>query len=244
MAQRTTRRQVNRLPPEKRVQDIMMAAREIFTEKGYSDSLISDIAERAGVVEGTIYRFFTNKRDLLQRVAEGWFVEMMASSEAAFGAICGDWNRLRFIIYHHLASIRRDPGLSRLVIQELRPDPRYRETRLFQLHRDYANRVVEIVRRGVAAGVFRSDVPPALVRDIVFGGIEHRTWAFMRREGDFELDATADAITDMVWRALRPDGVSTDRPGEHPYATDRLEAAAARLERLADRLDAASDANP
>ena len=239
MAPRTTRRQVNRLPPEKRISDIMMAAREIFTEKGYSDSLISDIAERAGVVEGTIYRFFANKRDLLQRVAEDWFVEMMASDEADFGAVRGEWNQLRFIIYHHLGSIRRDPGLSRLVIQELRPDPRYRETRLFQLHRDYANRVVEIVRRGAAAGVFRQDVSPTLVRDMVFGGIEHRTWAFMRREGEFELDATADAITDMVWRALRPDGVAADRPGDHPDIADRLKAAAERLERLADRLAAA-----
>lgn len=228
MGQRTTRRTVNRLPPERRISDIMMAAREIFTEKGYSDSLISDIAERAGVVEGTIYRFFTNKRDLLQRVAEEWFVEMMASDEASFGAVRGEWNQLRFIIYHHLNSIRRDPGLSRLVIQELRPDPRYRETRLFQLHRDYANRVVDIVKRGIASGVFRPDASPGLVRDLVFGGIEHRTWAFMRREGDFDLDATADAITDMIFPGLLPRGA--------PPLDQRLETAAARLEAAADRL--------
>jgi TetR/AcrR family transcriptional regulator, fatty acid metabolism regulator protein len=228
MGQRTTRRTVNRLPPEKRISDIMIAAREIFTEKGYSDSLISDIAERAGVVEGTIYRFFTNKRDLLQRVAEEWFVEMMASDEAAFGAVRGEWNQLRFIVYHHLNSIRRDPGLSRLVIQELRPDPRYRETRLFQLHRDYSNRVVDIVKRGIAAGVFRPDASPTLVRDLVFGGIEHRTWAFMRREGDFDLDATADAITELIYPGLLPRGVSP--------LDQRLESTAARLEAAADRL--------
>src|SRR5690606_5537130 len=50
MAQRATKRQVNRLPPEQRIADIMRSAREVFTEKGYSESLISDIAERAGVV--------------------------------------------------------------------------------------------------------------------------------------------------------------------------------------------------
>lgn len=230
MAQRPPRRQVNRLPPERRISDIMLAAREIFTEKGYSDSLISDIAERAGVVEGTIYRFFTNKHDLLQRVAEAWFVEMMASDEAAFGAVRGEWNQLRFIIYHHLSSIRRDPGLSRLVIQELRPDPRYRETRLFQLQRDYSNRVVDIVKRGIAAGVFRADANPALVRDLVFGGVEHRTWAFMRREGDFDLEQTADAITDLIFPGLLPKGSA---PLDH-----RLETVTARLEAAADRLAA------
>ncbi len=228
MTQRPPKRQVNRLPPERRTSDIMLAAREIFTEKGYSDSLISDIAERAGVVEGTIYRFFTNKRDLLQRVAEDWFVEMMASDEAAFGAVRGEWNQLRFIIYHHLSSIRRDPVLSRLVIRELRPDPRHRETRLFQLHRDYSNRVVDVVKRCIAAGVFRPDASPSLVRDLVFGGIEHRTWAFMRREGDFDLDSTADAITDLIFPGLLPKGIG---PLDH-----RLETTTARLEAASDRL--------
>src|SRR5271170_3945467 len=38
------RRQVNRLPPERRVADILLAARAVFTEKGYGDALISDIA--------------------------------------------------------------------------------------------------------------------------------------------------------------------------------------------------------
>jgi len=123
MVLRTTKRQVNRLPPERRIADIMTAARQVFTEKGYAESLISDIAERAGVVEGTIYRFFANKRELLQRVAEDWFVEMMARDEEAFGSVRGEWNQIRFIAHHHLTSIRRDPALSRLVMQELRPDP-------------------------------------------------------------------------------------------------------------------------
>src|SRR3712207_9136560 len=54
MSQRSARRQVNRLPPERRISDIMIAARAVFAEKGYSDALVSDIAERAGVVEGSI----------------------------------------------------------------------------------------------------------------------------------------------------------------------------------------------
>ena len=76
MAQTGTRRQVSRLPAERRISDIMLAARVVFTEKGYNDALISDIADRAGVVEGSIYRFFTNKRDLLVRVVEHWYEEI------------------------------------------------------------------------------------------------------------------------------------------------------------------------
>ncbi|MGO4836503.1 TetR/AcrR family transcriptional regulator [Rhizobiaceae sp. 2RAB30] len=231
MAQSGTRRQVNRLPAERRIADIMLAARAVFTEKGYSDALISDIAERAGVVEGSIYRFFTNKRDLLIRVVEHWYEEMIASDDEQFGGVRGTWNRIRFIIHHHLASIRREPALSRLVFQELRPDPEYRSTRLFQLNQAYTHRIIDVVKAGVAEGELRGDISPSLVRDMVYGCIEHRTWAFLRNEGEFELDATADGITDIVYR-----GLVADRKPSHDPVSDtlsRLESVTARLERLA-----------
>ncbi len=231
MAQTGTRRQVNRLPAERRIADIMLAARAVFTEKGYSDALISDIAERAGVVEGSIYRFFTNKRDLLIRVVEHWYEEMIASDDEQFGGVRGTWNRIRFIIHHHLASIRREPALSRLVFQELRPDPEYRSTRLFQLNQAYTHRIIDVVKAGVAEGELRGDISPSLVRDMVYGCIEHRTWAFLRNEGDFELDATADGITDIVYRGL----VADRQPLHDPVSEtlSRLESVTARLERLA-----------
>jgi AcrR family transcriptional regulator len=229
MAQTGTRRQVNRLPAERRIADIMLAARAVFTEKGYNDALISDIAERAGVVEGSIYRFFTNKRDLLVRVVEHWYEEMLASDDEQFAAVRGTW--IRFIIYHHLASIRREPALSRLVFQELRPDPEYRSTRLFQLNQAYTHRIIDVVKAAVADGELRADISPTLVRDMVYGCIEHRTWAFLRNEGDFDLDATADGITDVVYR-----GLVADRQPLHDPVSDtlsRLESVTARLESLA-----------
>ena len=123
MAQAGSLRRVNRLPAERRILDIMTAARAVFTEKGYNDALISDIAERAGVVDGSIYRFFTNKRDLLVRVVEHWYEDMLADDDEQFASVRGTWNRIRFIVHHHLGTIRREPALCRLVFQELRPDP-------------------------------------------------------------------------------------------------------------------------
>ncbi|MGD0720849.1 MAG: TetR/AcrR family transcriptional regulator [Roseiarcus sp.] len=220
---------MSRLPAERRIIDIMLAARAVFTEKGYSDALISDIAERAGVVDGSIYRFFTNKRDLLVRVVEHWYEEMLARDDEQFGSVRGTWNRIRFIVHHHLTSIRREPALSRLVFQELRPDPTYRKTRLFQLNQAYTHRIVEVVQAAAAQGELRSDVSPTLVRDMIYGCIEHRTWAFLRNEGDFEIEKTADLIADIVYHGLLAPGRGRDGVDE---ALSRIEAAADRLERI------------
>ena len=44
---------------------IVQAAVEIFAEKGYSATSTSEIAQKAGVAEGTIFRHYKTKKDLL-----------------------------------------------------------------------------------------------------------------------------------------------------------------------------------
>src|SRR5271169_2375978 len=222
------RRQVNRLPPERRVADILLAARAVFTEKGYGDALISDIAERAGVVEGSLYRFFANKRDLLVKTVEHWYEDMLAHDEEQFQGIRGTWNRIRFMVHHHLSSIQRDPALSRLVFQELRPDPGYRKTRLFHLNQAYTHRIVDIIKAAMAAGEFRSDISPSLVRDMIYGAVEHRTWSFLRNEGEFNIDETADGITEIIYQGL----VKTTTREPAPRTAERLEQVLEKLETL------------
>jgi len=228
MASNRQRRTVQRMPAERRVSDIMSAARAVLAERGAHEAFISEVAERAGVVEGSIYRFFASKRDLMEKVAEHWYEETLADYSAQFAGVRGTWNQLRFIVHHHLATIKKEPALSRIVFQEFRPAANYRSTRLFALNQIYTQRVVEVVKAAARDGEFRGDFSPAFVRDMIFGGIEHRVWAFLRNEGDFDLSRTADAVTDFVYRALSATGAEP---------VDRVSAALSRIETAADRLE-------
>lgn len=53
---------------EKRREQIVNSALVVFSERGYHSASMSDIARHAGVGQGTLYRYFTNKRDLLDHV--------------------------------------------------------------------------------------------------------------------------------------------------------------------------------
>jgi AcrR family transcriptional regulator len=53
---------------ERRRQDIIEAAYEIFAEQGYHATGIADIAARLDIGHGTFYRYFENKRDILDHV--------------------------------------------------------------------------------------------------------------------------------------------------------------------------------
>lgn len=55
---------------EKRRQDILEAGLKLFAEKGYNGSTTAEIAREAGVAEGTIFRHFSTKKDLLIAVLE------------------------------------------------------------------------------------------------------------------------------------------------------------------------------
>ena len=48
---------------------ILEAAVEIFSEKGYAATSTSEIAQKAGVAEGTIFRHYKTKKDLLLSIA-------------------------------------------------------------------------------------------------------------------------------------------------------------------------------
>ena len=223
------RRTVSRLPRERRIGDIMDAGLTVFRRKGYDDAMMSEIAELAGVVEGTIYRYFENKRDLLVKIVERWYEGLLVEEDRQLAGIRGTWNRLRYMIRQHLVTIRDEPVLSRLVFMELRPDPGYRATRLYRLNRDYTQRVIEIIQQAGAAGELRSDLPLPLIRDLIFGGIEHYTWGFLRGERALEVDEAADGIAEILYRGLAHGGEPTDSG----LALDRLERVTARLEKLA-----------
>ncbi len=53
--------------PEKE-QKILEASIKIFSEKGFSAATTSEIAKNAGVAEGTIFRYFKTKKDILRGI--------------------------------------------------------------------------------------------------------------------------------------------------------------------------------
>ncbi|WP_314677533.1 helix-turn-helix domain-containing protein [uncultured Rhodococcus sp.] len=71
---------------------IMDAARELYAEEGI-DVTLDDVARRAGVGVGTVYRRFANKEQLIDGVFEQNFADIAAATEASL-ANPDPWNGL------------------------------------------------------------------------------------------------------------------------------------------------------
>jgi AcrR family transcriptional regulator len=211
-----------RLPRDQRVAAILHEARAVLRDRGSEQFPTAEVAERCGVSEGTIYKYFPTKRDLLIQVAESWFEEFLDDIQPNNPQL-PIRDQLLHVIWTNLSLIRREPALTRFVLMDLRADPAYRTMRIHDLNRSIAAKATDVVEAGVKAGVLRADIPLKLVRDMIFGAIEHQTWAYLRGEGDFSVDESAAGITDVVYSGI---AVRSDHP------EGDLGAAVARLERV------------
>jgi AcrR family transcriptional regulator len=241
MYRKPAHREGSRLSREERAADILKHARLVFCEKGYTDTLVSEIAERAGVVEGSVFHYFPTKRDLLIKTVEQWYSGLIGDYGNRLESIVGTWARLRFMVWGHLNVIHEEPEMTKLIVEEIRPGPEYRDTAIFELNRNYTKRTMGIIDDAIATKEFRADVPGAVIRAMIYGGVEHYAFAFLRGEGDFSPDEAADSITDLVYRGLANEGVNQANMIREPIR--QIEIGLARLKSLAENLSPVAD-NP
>lgn len=80
--------------PEERKQEIMDIAMQVFSEKGYEQTTMRDIAKAVGIVPGLCYRYFESKQILFQSAMKNYiaeccapFIKIMETKDLTLGQI-------------------------------------------------------------------------------------------------------------------------------------------------------------
>ena len=221
----------------RRAAEIIAAARETFLEKGFARASVGEIAAKVGVVEGLLYAYFPTKRDLLDEVLRGMYEPLIREIEDGFSRLQGLRSRMRFLIWRHLRVYVEDPGLSRLVLHEVRTRPEYFNSALHELHVRYTTFLIRTVRDAIASGELPKDTDAEMVRGMVYGGIEHRMWGVLFGRDTVDVEVAADRFTDMVVRGIVPEVPSSSVPASTPAAAMPSTGSRDDLERRLDRLE-------
>jgi AcrR family transcriptional regulator len=93
---------------------LVRAALELFTAEGYHVTTTPQIAKKAGVAEGTIYRHFRSKQHLLNelyRAAARWATTLVAETDGMHG---GAREKLNELGRGLAAGAAREPAIARL----------------------------------------------------------------------------------------------------------------------------------
>ncbi len=218
----------------RRAAEIIAAARETFLEKGFERASVGEIAAKVGVVEGLLYSYFPTKRDLLNEVLRGMYEPLIREMEDGFSRLQGLHSRMRFLVWRHLRVYVEDPGLSRLVLHEVRTRPEYFNSALHELHVRYTAFLMRTVRDAISNGELPNDTDGEMVRGMVYGGIEHRMWGVLFGRDTVNIEVAADRFTSMVLRGILSDGQVEPSIALKPALSSRddIERRLERLEKI------------
>jgi AcrR family transcriptional regulator len=192
---------------EQRIRDILRVGREVFAEKGYEKTTTTEIAQRLGISEATVFTYFRGKRELCMRVISDWYDEIIAAMSAALPREQGLRVQLETLVRTHLRLfLIQGTGLCALVLSEGRSKGQAFGRSLQPLQRRYTATLMDLLASGQASGELRSDLSLRLMRSMVLGPMEHILWEAIGQERPVdaaEIDATAEALVDLLWTALR-----------------------------------------
>ena len=181
---------------------ILAAARAAFAERGYRNATIAEIAEATGLAEGTIYKHFASKQDLLFQVMRQFYERIIADLEAAVARERALAGRLRAIVRRQLEAFVEEPDLCRLFIRELRTADGYANSPLHELNRRYTSILLRVLSAGRADGEMRPEIEPRFVREVLYGAVEHVAWRSLVRGTRLPVEAAAEQIVGLLLHGL------------------------------------------
>ncbi len=199
---------------EQRVRDILRASRAVFAERGYERATTTEIAQRLGISEATVFTYFRGKRELCMRVIGDWYDEIIDAIESGLPRERPVRDQLEFVVHTHLRLfLIQGTGLCELVLSE----GRKREATLtlsqdegqsfgaafVELQRRYTAPLMDLLSRGQKTGEVRQDIPLRMLRSLVFGPMEHLLWEVIIAGQEIQVDRAARDLVALLWPALQ-----------------------------------------
>ncbi len=190
---------------ERRVREILGAARGVFAEKGYERATTAEIAQRLGTSEATIFTYFASKRELCMELLRGWYGEICTELEQEIPLTGSFRSQLHFLIRKHLKHlIEEGTGICALILSEGRNVDHEFMNLIGDIKRRYIGPLMSMLEAAQKSGEIRPDIPLRLMRDMVYGSMEHVLWTHIVTGRKPDVDLTASQLSDMLWRAFLP----------------------------------------
>ena len=189
---------------EERWSSIVDAAFEVFIQKGYRDSTVADVAERVGLLKGSLYYYIKSKEDLLYAIIERSHLQAKESLDSVEGLTISDpAERLRRFIDVWTDNVESQSEAARLANLETRYLSREARNKVRSIEREIEAIVSRIVEDGVTQGVFDPEVDTRLAVFTIFHLLHHPR----SRSLDVEsMKRIRDWNTEFILRGLGADG--------------------------------------
>ena len=134
-------------------QRLVRAALELFTTQGYHVTTTVQIAKKAGVAEGTIYKHFESKQHLMNELYRGaarWAARAAEEADAAPGPVR---ERLQLLAQRLMAGAAQDPAVMQIYFVDRHRTVLDEKSR--DAGREFQTALERLLARGKADGAIR-----------------------------------------------------------------------------------------
>ena len=152
----------------RRRQELIEAAYNVFSEKGYTAAGIADIAQRLDIGHGTFYRYFDSKRDILDHVVDYGVERLIDAIQAEEPPQASETLEEFLEQLSHLSDrvfelVDSEPGLVQVIMLEATSIDEELLQRLLGLMDTFGVMASSYLDHGVQRGFLRADMDTEVV---------------------------------------------------------------------------------
>jgi len=183
---------------------IIEAAVKVFSEKGFNGATTKEIAQAAGIAEGTIFRHFPSKSAILYFIVD-YFIPLLGveSLKQTIDECQGldQKTALKHIIQNRFETIAQGKDLMRIVLTETQYDASLRETYLDRVYKPILQIMSGFFQTRIEHGDFREANPRILshllISFIIFS-ISNQYYFDNAQDYQFNADDLADILLNGI----------------------------------------------
>ena len=116
-------------PPSSETQTrtrILQAAQRLFAAKGFEGTTTRDLAQTAGVAEGTLFRHFANKKAILVEVATSGWVDILTDLLTELSEM-GSYQAIAQVMRRRMWNLQKNADIMRVCFMEVQFHPDLRD---------------------------------------------------------------------------------------------------------------------
>jgi len=176
----------------------------LLAEKEFSAITTAEIAKEAGITEALIYKYFEDKRGLLHQVLKEYLEQYLVQFETDLKGIKGALNKIRKLIWSHINVYSTNRVFAKMLFLEVRNHPDYYKSETYEMVRQESKILLDIIEEGVRCGEIRNDIPPKLIRQCIFGSIEHVCLTGVIFQREISPDDLTEDLCKFIFKGIEP----------------------------------------
>lgn len=176
---------------EARPEEILDAALDLFTEKGFSSTRMVDIAKRASISKGTLYLYFDSKELIFQELVKTLLSPMVDEAEAAIKQFQGSSSELiHTFVTNWWNSIWNNKlsAIPKLIFSEAGNFPDLAEFYVEAIVKRVRGLFEDIIQQGIDSHEFKKCDSRTAARLLMAPVIQANIWKHSLKPYDNELD--------------------------------------------------------